>query len=313
MNMVLAARLGAHLEWSKKYINADQYWRDLCIRTKWRQDLGPVDTDLSFLVPKPVKPDCPPCPIDVEAALKGQIIQREHVRAYTHWIRDNFNVSAHDPRKYCACCDLMNHPRFMCQHKLKHRDPDAQHLCIICRDAHPTFLCSKARCNLGPGTSDASKQFTMGHTHSARSQSMGATYGGSVGKPSPWRAGSWSQEPTSGVQSTMPHSSWAGWKQESSSQAQEPVPSAQAVGKPKPMASTPLQSIAEGVPGNLWLLDEQTDWTTVNPTASFVRHATEMGHPISTSLRSISCTSYHVDSTSKSTDYVKRQTSHGLY
>ena len=41
-----------------------------------------------------------------------------------------------------------------------------------------------------------------------------------------------------------------------------------------------LQSIAEGVPGNLWQLDEHTEWTDVNPAASFVRHATEMGHPI---------------------------------
>ena len=73
--------------------------------------------------------------------------------------------------------------------------------------------------------------------------------------------------------------SWEGW-QSSSPAAEGIAQPAQASPQPKQSSSARLETITEGVPGNLWRVNEQTDWTRVNPTASFIRHATDMGHPI---------------------------------
>ena len=242
---------------------------------QWK-DLGDVNEDLSFLIPVHSDPNCPQCPLDVQSALKGQNVPREHVQEYTFWIRDWFKVNSHDPRKYCAYCDLMNHPRFACQFKLKHRDQNAQHLCRLCYDCHPTFLCSRAMINGGSGKpiGDTSKMFKSGHNRGYRSQSMGATCGSSSGGK-PW---SWSAAPHagSGIEQTVPHESWAGWQKEPRSSSEGASSPAQPCVRPKP-TGPPLQTITEGLPGNLWQLDEQKEW---HPVASFVRHATEMGYPI---------------------------------
>ena len=205
-NMVLVALLGSHSDWSQKYIQADQYFCNLCGKTNWNtpqymvqpdlvpdqicqdplnrkpcicgvqscevagepprqsasaaaavpqqsasaaaavpqqssspadssflsaggfmgsnirnwgesgamkrqwesdqpvtilpwKDLGPINEDAAYLNPVPIKAGCPKCPFDVVSALKGQIVQREYVQAYTYWIRDWFSASSHDPRK----------------------------------------------------------------------------------------------------------------------------------------------------------------------------------------------------------------------
>ena len=241
----------------------------------WK-DLGEVNEDLSFLVPVHSDPNCPPCPLDVQSALKGKDVTREHVQDYTFWIRDWFKVSSHDPRKYCAYCDLMNHPRFACQFRIKHRDQNAQHHCRLCYDSHPTFLCSRAKINGGSGQpmGDTAKAFKSGHSRGHRSQSMGATCGSSSGgKPWNWSA---AQPSGSGIEQTVPHSSWAGWQKDLRSSSDEASSPAQTCARPRP-TGPPLQTISEGLPGNLWQLDEQKEW---HPVASFIRHATEMGFPI---------------------------------
>ena len=56
-------------------------------------------------------------------------------------------------RVYCPYCDMKNHPRWTCVHLEKHCTQHAQDSCTFCIGHRPSYLCSLARCNAGPGQS----------------------------------------------------------------------------------------------------------------------------------------------------------------
>ena len=106
--------------------------------------LDEVNTSYDYLFPDSSDH---PCPVEKELPLKP-----EQQELYIHWICRSLSIDRNckDPRIYCAYCDMNNHPRFACKHVEKHRNPQKEHRCTLCRGRHPPFLCPRAQINGGP-------------------------------------------------------------------------------------------------------------------------------------------------------------------
>ena len=110
----------------------------------WRM-LQDLDTSMDFLYPE--MPDMEACPVE-----KSDHLEMKQQKPYMQWIEKILDLdrrTTKDPRLYCACCDMNNHPRFSCKHAYKHKNPDARHRCTLCAGRHPPFLCPKAQVNGG--------------------------------------------------------------------------------------------------------------------------------------------------------------------
>ena len=76
------------------------------------------------------------------------------------WIEKILGIdrrTSKDPRLYCGCCDMNNHPRFSCKHAYKHQKPNEKHRCTLCTPFHAPFCCSRAEVNGGSGTPNWSR------------------------------------------------------------------------------------------------------------------------------------------------------------
>ena len=71
----------------------------------WK-DLGPVDEDLSFLVQMSDDPSCPPCPLDVQSALNGQIECQPTVEANVQYGKGGKAMSYHLPSPLIKFLDI---------------------------------------------------------------------------------------------------------------------------------------------------------------------------------------------------------------
>ena len=69
------------------------------------------------------------------------------------WIEAVLNLDrkkSKDERLYCPCCDVNNHPRFICKRLKKHREEAGPHRrCTLCIASHAPFQCKRAQCNGG--------------------------------------------------------------------------------------------------------------------------------------------------------------------
>ena len=117
---------------------------------EWRE-LDELDDSLDYLFPETKLP----CPVERQLPLPA-----EQQEMYIHWICRSFALDRNckDPRIYCAYCDMNNHPRFACKHVEKHRNPQKEHRCTLCRGRHPPFLCPRAQVNGGLGQPNWYKQ-----------------------------------------------------------------------------------------------------------------------------------------------------------
>ena len=107
-------------------------------------DIGDLDTSYDFLYPDN---DVEKCPVE-----KADQLSTEQQLVHMQWIENILKMdrkSSKDPRLYCGCCDVNNHPRFTCKHAHKHQKPHEKHRCTLRAGRHPPFLCPRAQINCG--------------------------------------------------------------------------------------------------------------------------------------------------------------------
>ena len=105
-------------------------------------DLGET-LDPDFLYPETRESQC-------AISKNTRKFSKDEAREYVQWIQSRIpDLGRKDERVYCAYCDMMNHPRWSCNHFSKHQNPNAKHSCTLCIGERPPFLCPRAQVNNG--------------------------------------------------------------------------------------------------------------------------------------------------------------------
>ena len=85
------------------------------------RDIGDANVDPDFLYPAS---EDKPCPVAQGRKMSKQDANQYVIQRILSVFPD-LDKKSKDPRVYCACCDINNHPRFACNHYYKHQTPTA--------------------------------------------------------------------------------------------------------------------------------------------------------------------------------------------